>query len=59
MYAAFLVAWGGVATQTARIVGIFALLLELRGLGVPNLEYYSSLAVLFIEMGDFALASKV
>ncbi|KAH0587621.1 hypothetical protein H2248_006391 [Termitomyces sp. 'cryptogamus'] len=47
---AFLIAWGGVATQTAAIIGIYALLLELRALGIRNVEYYASLVSLFAEM---------
>ncbi|KAG5351946.1 hypothetical protein C0989_004443 [Termitomyces sp. Mn162] len=50
MSPAFLIAWGGVATQTAAIIGIYALLLELRALGIRNVEYYASLVSLFAEM---------
>ncbi|GLB33850.1 hypothetical protein LshimejAT787_0107340 [Lyophyllum shimeji] len=47
---AFLVAWGGMAAQTARLIGLFILLLELKGLGAAKLEVYLTLACLSIAM---------
>jgi len=47
---AFVVAWGGMAAQTARLIGLLMLLLELRDLGIAKLEFYTTLAFLFVAM---------
>ena len=52
MSLAFLIAWGGVATQTATIIGIYILILELKALGIRNVEFLASLICLFIELGN-------
>ncbi|KAF5387962.1 hypothetical protein D9615_000447 [Tricholomella constricta] len=47
---AFVVAWGGMAAQTARLIGLVILLLELRDLGIAKLELYITFACLFVTM---------
>ncbi|KAG6831588.1 hypothetical protein H0H92_009061 [Tricholoma furcatifolium] len=47
---AFLVAWGGMAAQTARVIALLVLLLELKALGIAKIELYGSLLCLFVEM---------
>ncbi|KAF8076442.1 hypothetical protein FPV67DRAFT_1471650 [Lyophyllum atratum] len=47
---AFVVAWGGMAAQTARLIGLVILLLELKDLGIAKLEFYLALASIFVAM---------
>ncbi|RDB22494.1 hypothetical protein Hypma_010137 [Hypsizygus marmoreus] len=47
---AFVVAWGGMAAQTARIVGLAILFLELRDLGIPRVEFYAIMGWLCLGM---------
>lgn len=49
---AFVVAWGGMASQTAHIIGLVILSLELRELGIPRLEFFCVIGALLIGMGN-------
>lgn len=47
---AFTMAWGGVATQAARLIGIMILVLELRHRGASNIEFYGLCVALIISL---------
>jgi len=47
---AFVVAWGGMAAQTARLVGLVILLIEEKELGITRLEFFGTFSLLFVDM---------
>ncbi len=49
--AAFVVAWGGLSVQFARLVALFLLLFALRRSGIKRLETFAYLAWLLCGLG--------
>jgi hypothetical protein len=57
IFSAFVVAWGGLASQLARLVGLLMLLLELRRLGISTLEWILCWVTLAVGLGRCLCAS--
>lgn len=54
---AFVIAWGGFATQAACFIGLFILFLELRRLGIKRWEIFMFLVWLVLAAGSPLLPS--
>ncbi|KAJ7781198.1 hypothetical protein B0H16DRAFT_1497416 [Mycena metata] len=56
---AFVVAWGGMAAQSGRLVGALIVIFELRKMGIARWEFWAAIAWLIIGIGFIFLNNAV